>query len=181
MTVLANVVIPAIAEHIVIMFALLIPVTMIEAVVIMRRHLLRYPESVKLSFIANLFSTIVGLPIGYVFAALGIIPAGLFTELLPKNIGSPIGVILGNAIAHGGTIPNKFDDIGYSLGTLLVMIPYFFVTVIVERRVIAKRKPELNTPALTKTVWIMNGITYGLIAIPVAIGAINAFVKLYAR
>jgi hypothetical protein len=180
MTVLANVMIPTIAEHVVIMLVLLIPVTMIEAVVIMRRHFLKYPESLKLSFLANLISTIVGLPIGYVFALLGIIPAGLFTMLLPKNIGSAIGIILGNAIFRGGTIPNKLDEVGFYLGTLIVMVPYFLVTLLIERKVIAKHKPELDTPVLTKTVLIMNSITYGLLALPVVIGAINAVIKFYA-
>lgn len=177
MIILANVAIPTIAEHVVIMLILLVPVTLIEAVVLMRRHLLRYRESFKLSLRANLRSTLVGLPLGYVFALLGVIPAGLFTMLLPKNIESAIGVILGNVIMHGGTIPNKLDEVGFYLGTLLVMIPYFLVTLRVERKVIVKNKAELDTPVLTKTVLIMNGITYGLLALPVVIGAIYAVMK----
>ncbi|MFA5252343.1 MAG: hypothetical protein WC454_07150, partial [Phycisphaerae bacterium] len=154
MIILANLVIPTIAEHIIIMLYLLVPVSFIEAIILTQRHVLKYPESLKLSFYANTKSTLIGLPIGYVLALIGIIPAGLFTTLLPKNIGSAIGNILGNAILHGGTIPNKFDETGFYLGTLLVMIPYYLVTIRIERKVIVKHKVELNTPSLTKTVWI---------------------------
>lgn len=177
MIILANVVLPSVAEHVIIMLVLLVPITLIEAVVIMRRHLLRYMESFKLSLCANLRSTLIGLPLGYIFAILGIIPAGLFAMLLPKNIESAIGVILGNVVLHGGTIPNKLDEIGFYIGTLLVMIPYFIITLRIERKVIVKKKTELDTPVLTKTVWIMNGITYGLLVIPVAVGTIHAAIK----
>ena len=89
MIILANVIIPMIAGHVIVMLILLIPVAIIEAVVLARRHLLKYMESFSLSFRVNLRSTLVGLPLGYVFALLGIIPAGLFVTLLPKNLSRP--------------------------------------------------------------------------------------------
>ncbi len=177
MAILANVMIPMVAEHIIIMLILLVPISIIEAVIIALRHVLKYSESLKLSFYANTKSTLIGLPIGYVLALFGVVPAGLFAMLLPKNIGSAVGVVLFNTVAHGGTIPNKFDEIGFYLGILLVMIPYYLVTVYVERKVIVKRKAELNTPSLTRTVWIMNSITYGLLAIPVVYGAVLSVMK----
>jgi hypothetical protein len=62
-------------------------------------------------------------------------------------------------------------------GTLLVMLPYFLVTLRVERKYLIKRKPELDTPALTTTVRIMNDITYGILAIPIVMGAVHATMK----
>jgi hypothetical protein len=177
MIILANVMIPTIAEHIIIMLILLVPVSFIEAIILALRHVLKYRESLKLSFYANIKSTLIGLPIGYAFAFIGLIPAGIFASILPKNIGSVIGNIFLKAVAHGGTIPSKFDEIGFYLGILLVMIPYYFVTIRIERKVIVKYKAELNTPSLTRTVWIMNGITYGLLAIPVVYGATGAVTK----
>ena len=178
MIILANVMIPTVAEHVVIMLVLLIPVALIEAVVLARRHLLKYAESLNLSFRANLRSTLVGLPLGYAFALLGVIPAGLFVTLLPERIGSAIGIILFNVIGRGGTRPNELDEVGFFMGTLLVLIPYFLVTLRIERKVIAKRKPELDTPTLTTTVRIMNDITYGILAVPIVIGAVRAIMKL---
>ena len=122
-----------------------------------------------------------GLPLGYVFAFLGVIPASLFAALLPDKIGSVIGLILSNAWAHGGTAPSDMDDAGYFLGTLLVMIPYFLVTLRVERKYIAKLRVDLDNPRLRTTVCIMNAITYGLLAIPIAAGAIKAVMKVVSN
>jgi hypothetical protein len=160
------------------MLILLVPVTLIEGLVLARRHLLKYPESFRLSLRANLRSTLVGLPLGYVFAILGLVPAGLFSMLLPKKVESTIATILGSAIVHGGKTPTELNEIGFFLGTLIVMIPYFLVTLNIERNVIVRLKPDLDTPELTKTVRIMNGITYGLLAIPVVVGAVMAVMKL---
>lgn len=181
MIVLANVMIPTVAEHVVIMLILLIPVALIEAVVLARRHFLKYAESFRLSLRANLRSTFVGIPLGYVFALAGVIPAGLFAGLLPEKTKSVIGAILFNAVGRGGTRPNELDDVGFFLGTLLVMIPYFLVTLRVERKMIVKNRPELDTPSLTATVRIMNEITYGLLALPLVIGAVGAVMKLVSN
>lgn len=181
MIILANVMIPTVAEHVVVMLILLLPVALIEAVVLARRHLLKHMESFSLSFRANLRSTLIGIPLGYFFAVLGIIPAGFFVTLLPERVGSVIGVILSNAIAHGGTRTSELEDelaaVGFFLGALLAMIPYFLVTLRIERKVIVKRKPELDTPKLTKTIRIMNDITYGILAVPIVFGAVRAVVE----
>ena len=181
MIVLANVMIPTVAEHVVIMLVLLIPVALIEGVVLARRHVLKYGESFRLALRANLVSTFVGLPLGYVFALAGFIPAGLFVSLLPERIESVIGVILSGALYHGGTAPSELDEVGFFLGTLLVMIPYFLVTIRVERKVLMKRKPDLDIPALKTTVRIMNDITYGLLALPIAMGAVRAVMRLISN
>ena len=122
-----------------------------------------------------------GLPLGYVLAFLGVIPAGLFATLLPHKIGSLTGLILVNTLGHGGTIPSAADEAGYFLGTLLVMIPYFLVTLRVERKYIAKLRVDLDNPRLTTTVRIMNAITYWLLAIPIVAGAINAVMKVVSN
>ncbi len=180
MVIMANVMIPSVAEHVVIMVFLLLPVVLVEAVVLEQRHLLKVVEALKLSLLANLRSTFVGLPLGYLFAWLGLIPVGLFAALLPENVSSPISRILENMVAHGGTVPNKYDEVAFYLGTLLVMIPYYFVTLRVERKVIVKRNPSLDTPRLWGTVYLMNVSTYSLLALPVIAGAIRAGRRLAA-
>ncbi len=125
-------------------------------------------------------SDLVGLPLGYLFAWLGIIPAGLFAAMLPESVSSPISQILFNVVGHGGMVPSKYDAIAYYLGTLLVMIPYFVVTLRVERRVIIKRKPGIDAAALSVTVRLMNSITYALLALPVIVGAFRAWLRLKA-
>jgi hypothetical protein len=178
MVIFSNVLIPTVAEHVVIMLILLVPVVLIEAVVLARRHRLKYGESFGLTFQANLRSTLVGLPLGYLFALCGIIPAGLFAALLPEHLGSLVSIILFNAVGRGGSIPGELDEVGYFLGTLLVLIPYFYATLRVERKYLVKRKPGLSTPALLTTVRIMNDITYGILMIPIVVGSVFAVIRL---
>ena len=75
-----------------------------------------------------------------------------------------VGVILFNAIGHGGTVPSRLDGVGFYLGTLLALVPYFLITLRIERKQIAKMRSDLDGPRLTATVRIMNDITYGLLS-----------------
>jgi hypothetical protein len=177
MIVFANVMFPSIAAHVVVMLLLLGPITYLEGLVLSRRHTLKLSDSLGLSFQANLRSTVIGLPLGYCFAMVGIIPAGVFAALLPQQTGSVVGKILFHALGIGGTIPSKADEFGFYVGTLIVMIPYYLVTIRVERKCLAKLRPELDNACLTTTVRIMNDLTYGLLAIALVVGAIGELLE----
>jgi hypothetical protein len=176
--IIGNVMIPTLAGHIVVLLALLAPISMIEAVVLTWMCRTTLWPTIGLSLGANFRSTLVGVPLGYLLALAGIIPAGLFSGLLPKHLGVPIGHVLGGAIAIGGTIPNRYDELGYAVGTLLVMIPYFFVTRRVERKYILAHRPNLDPPLVARAVNRMNLITYALLAVPVVWKTVQAVTKL---
>jgi len=177
MILISNVMIPTIAGHIVVMLGLLIPVALIEAIVIARRHALPYKRSFGVALVANVYSTIVGIPLGYLFAFLGLIPVGMFTNIMPDRVGSVLRETLFHAVAYGGTVPSELDRIGMFLGTLLVMIPYYLVTVDVETTCL-KHKLVDDPSDLRLTVGIMNAVTYGLIAVPVVVGAVRELGRL---
>jgi len=180
MGLLANVAIPTVAGHIVVMVVLLIPVALIEAVVLSQRHGLGYGESIGLSLRANVRSTFVGLPMGYVFALAGIIPAGIFAGLLPGSVRSPIQAILLSAVLAGGVHPSnaQLASVALLLGTLLAMIPYFLITLRIERQVIVKHRPDLDSPRLQATVRIMHDITYGCLLLLVIAATFHQWMQL---
>ncbi|MEE8104851.1 MAG: hypothetical protein V3T86_04885 [Planctomycetota bacterium] len=177
MILLSNVMIPTVAGHVVLMLGLLIPVALVEAIVIARRHDLQVWQSFGLAMGANLKSTIIGIPLGYLFAVLGLIPSGLFTRFVPEAVQPIISVTLFHAVAYGGKVPSELDRMGLLLGTLLVMIPYYLVTIRVERKYL-EQKLEDDPSVLRSTVRIMNAITYGLLAVPVVVGAVLELVRL---
>ena len=177
MVLLSNVMIPTVAGHFVLMLGLLIPVALIEAIVIARRLDLEVGQSFGLALGANLKSTIVGIPLGYLFAVLGLIPAGMFTRLVPEGVQPILSSTLFHAVAYGGTVPSELDRMGLFLGTLLVMIPYYLVTLRVERKYLEQRLED-DTADLRSTVRIMNATTYGLLAVPVVVGAASELVRL---
>ena len=177
MILLSNVMIPTVAGHFVLMLGLLIPVALIEAIVIARRHDLEFGKSFGLALGANLKSTIIGIPLGYLLAVLGLIPAGVFTLLVPEGVQPILSLTLFHAVAYGGTVPSELDRMAFYLGTLLVMIPYYLVTLSVERKYL-EQKLEDDPSDLRSTVRIMNAITYGLLAVPVVTGAVLELVQL---
>ncbi|MBI5365590.1 MAG: hypothetical protein HZA54_01025 [Planctomycetes bacterium] len=177
---LANVAIPSIAIHVVVMLVLLLPVTIAEGIVLMWRHPLSQAEAMGLALRANLRSTLAGLPVGYLCALAGIIPAGIFASLLPPGPRSVIGLILAKTVFIGGMFPNDADDLGFFVGTVLVMLPYYLVTVKVERACLARRRGDLDPERLAMTVRIMNGVTYGLLLIPLLVGMVQAGVRFAA-
>lgn len=183
MPILANVAIPTVAIHIIAMFFLFIPIVIVEAIVLAKRHKLESEESFNLMFIANLKSTLIGLPLGYFFAVLGLIPPGIFASFLPEKFESAVSFLLSGAMVQGGTIPmpmdpELFNEAGFYIGTLLVMIPYYLVTLHIERKAIIKRKPDLDTPALKTTLRIANDITYGAIVLFISIKAFIVVIDL---
>jgi hypothetical protein len=178
---LGNVMLPTVAGHVVVMLVLLPVIAAIEAVVIARRHPLPYGRSFNLSLRANLRSTLIGIPLGYLFAFLGVIPAGMFALIpgIPKETKSLFGHILYGGMFIGGTVPSRYDSLGFFAGTILLMIPYYFITVRVEKKAIARLQANLVPARLNGTAYLMNAVTYGLLAVPVFIGGIHALLALH--
>ena len=176
--ILANVIIPTLAGHIVVMALLLFPVVALEASVVARRHDARYETAFGMVMRANLKSTFIGIPLGYIFAFLGVIPLGLFAEYLPEKTGGTIQLILGKALAAGGTLPNPLDAVGRYLGIMVVMIPYYLVTLRIERKSLQKEMAFEDPASVAFTVRIMNDVTYGILLIPITAGAIRAVMAL---
>lgn len=163
---IANVMLPSVAGHMLVLVVLLLPIALIEAAVLARMLMLKYGRAFNLSLSANSRSTLVGLPLGYLCALVGVIPAGMFALLLPKNVSSPIGCVLFHMISTGGAPPSRYDDLGFCLGTLILMVPYFFLTLREERRSILNAEKDLDPVLVRRAVFRMNAVTYAMLAIP---------------
>lgn len=162
---LANVALPSFVGHWV-LFTLLLPiVATIEAVVLARVLKIKPVDSFVTSVYANWRSTIAGLPMGWLMALTGLIPAGFLAMLLPAPYRDPSFQIIAFATLTGGIIPTRFSGIAMAAGNLLVLIPYYFVTVRVERRVVQARHPKLDPELIARAVRWANRITYCVLAL----------------
>jgi hypothetical protein len=65
----------------------------------------------------------------------------------------------------GGVIPTKFSMIAIAAGNLLILIPYYFATVPVERKVVETRHPECDPKLVAHAVRWMNRVTYSMLAL----------------
>jgi len=162
---LANVALPSFIGHW-ILFVLLLPVIAgMEAAVLYRCLKTPPVESFVTAVHANWRSTIAGLPTAWCMALAGLIPAGILASLLPPSYRDPSMQIIAFTAFTGGIIPTRFSMIAMASGNLLLLIPYYIVSVRVERKVVESRHPDIDPKAVLVAVRWMNRMTYSLLAV----------------
>jgi len=162
---LANVALPSFIGHWVLFIILLPLVAAIEAVVLARVLKIAPMESFVTAAHANFRSTIYGLPWGWCMALAGLVPAGIMAAFLPEPYRDPAFQIIAFTALTGGVIPTKFSMIAIAAGNLLILIPYYFATVPVERKVVETRHPECDPKLVAHAARWMNRITYSMLAL----------------
>jgi hypothetical protein len=162
---LANVALPSFVDHWVLFVIILPLVAAIEAIVLSRLLMIPFGESFDTAMRANWRSTLVGIPVGWCMALAGLIPAGILAALLPPHYGDPVFQIIAFTALTGGMIPSKFTMIAMAAGNLLILIPYYFASVRVERRVVENRHPEVDRKLIGFAARTMNQITYSVLAL----------------
>lgn len=162
---LANVALPSFIGHWVVFIILLPFVAAVEAVVLARLLGINGAESLVTSAKANWRSTIVGLPAGWCMALAGLIPAGVLTYLLPAPYRDPAFQIIAFTAFTGGFIPTRFSGIAMAAASLVVLVPYYFATVRVERKVVEARHPEIDPQRVAVAVRWANRLSYFVLSL----------------
>ena len=165
MMLFANVALPSFIGHWIVFVILLPLVATIEAVVL--AAVLKTPprDSLIVAVHANWRSTVAGLPLGWCMALAGLIPAGILAFFLPAPYRDPSYQIIAFTALTGGIIPNDFTMIAMAAGNLLILIPYYFVTVRIEQKVVASHHPEIDPKRVAFAVRWMHRITYTMLAL----------------
>jgi hypothetical protein len=150
--------IPMLAWQFPLAVALFVPVVVVESVIawlILREPL--WPVASRICF-ANAVSTFVGIPMAWVFMVLteGIIGGGRFT-----GYGSPWATFQSVVLSAPWLPP---DDIQLRwlvpAATLVLLVPYFFVSLAVERWMMLMRWRNLPRSRVFSAAWIGNVVTY---------------------
>jgi hypothetical protein len=115
---------------------LFVPVVLIEAVFAMRVLRVRFGEGLRLSFWANLFSTVLGVPIGTCL--------------------NPIPFMLA-----GGENSGIAGDLVFSAALLL---PLYILSVLAEAWVVRRLVDGSTRKKVWRWAWLANGVTYALIS-----------------
>ena len=165
--VLADVGVPMIFVQWPLMICALIPVIVVEALVIRKRLPIPYRRAFVGAAKANLVSTLVGVP-----AAWGIMLVVEFATLYPTILAaekwhwrpdkSPlfsIFYVLG--MAWTGAPDNSAWPI--ALAAALLLIPTFFVSVCIERRLYRRSYTEFDKVAVDRCCWFANLYSYALL------------------
>lgn len=157
---LANVALPTVVPHILAAAILLPLVAAIEALFIRRALLPGYWPAFRLAMGANWRSTLVGLPLGYFFAFIGAIPAGMFVNFIPPGSRLFYFSTVFHTMFVGGMLPNPYIPLAMAIGLVVILVPYFFASVIIERRYLLRHLPDADSTRIRHVAWKMNLATY---------------------
>jgi hypothetical protein len=172
MLVLANAGVPMIAWQFPLMVLLLIPVIVIETIV--SRGLVHgaLRNVVKGVAAANVCSTLVGIPLAWgAMLGMNILTTGT------KSVGlaSPMAVFKSVVLQSSWLVPYE-DDLYWMipLATLVLLLPYFLVSVYTENRVLRRMWNEEPRTVVSRVAWLSNTTTYLLFLIATLVWLFSA-------
>jgi len=148
------------------MIIALIPIIALESYCLRSMLKLPFAKSLKLMTIANLESTIIGIPLTWV--------ALLLIEMLVSFVGwsiFKIGTELPDVLTYiymttlGAAWLVPFEEWVIPAASLFLLIPFYFVTWYVEYRCLKKRIKKTKPAILKGIVRNINLISYGLLGI----------------
>lgn len=145
----------------------LIPVILVEAYVAVRVLGLSYSNAFKAVGSANLRSTLVGIPVT------GLLMAAVQVWTLIAGLGN-LDTTLGHFAVTTLALTGETDDWMIPAVAILHSVPFFFTSVYVERRSMAKHLPEADGANLRRWAWQANLLSYGLIDVGLAVATVLA-------
>ena len=153
------------------MVCALIPVILVEALLIRRWLPLSYKEAFSGTSMANLVSTLVGVPLAWLFMfvmEIGILfPVAVAADHWHWKMDSPVLQVMGVLVSAAWLVapvdgnPSLYWAIPTALALLL--IPLFFVSVWIERRICRRSWPHLDVAQVRRAVFKANVASYGIL------------------
>jgi hypothetical protein len=136
---LANVALPAFLPHGLATLVGILVIAAIEGWFLMRGIKLRYGESYRHSLAANWMSTIAGIPLAWLLWLAGLIPVTIGLSAIGIDPHPAVTSTLMQTAMSGGMVPTEWMNVGSSAAWILMLIPFWFGSVWIERRTIMKR------------------------------------------
>jgi hypothetical protein len=174
----ADVGIPMIFVQWPLMFCALIPVIVVEAFLIRRWVSLSHREAFSGIAKANLLSTVVGIPLAWL-AMLAVeyavmLPVSLAADKWHWKLDSPIFQVIGFALTVAWIAPfNAYVTV--PIAAALLLIPCFYASVWIERRVCLWAWSAADPAAVRRGVYLANLASYSVLFVFACIWALFEF------
>jgi hypothetical protein len=147
----------------------LVPIVYLEAIYYRRRLPVTWNQALNGSWKANVWSTLVGIPLTWL--ALVIIEFGTmyffgnsFNSRSPILAESYLASYLYFVITSPLLIPVRDGlDLVIAGASMVLLLPCYLVSYLGESRVLQKKWPELDPKLIRKHVWYAHLLTYGLL------------------
>ena len=175
--ILANVGIPSFLPHFSLMLVGLFIVTAVETVTL--RKVLGQPwwASYRATLTANLYSTLVGLPFAWMLILFGLVGTSMLASLTPLKDSDFLGAFLSEMAFNGGSVPGFSTELSRACAALVLLIPFYFMSVWIERRHLQKKFSELDRAVLGRAVRRMNLHSYSIFLVLRLVGLVAVMVE----
>jgi hypothetical protein len=145
---------------------LLIPVVFLEAWVATRVLAVQYREGVRLATAANLFSTILGIPVTWVIL---LVLGGLLGPALGTDPHGQMARAAASVLSCPWVFPDD-PDRGWQgwmviVAAMILCMPFCLMSVAVEASVVRKGVSLALLPGVRRWAWQANLLSYGLIEV----------------
>jgi hypothetical protein len=165
--VLADAGLPMITFEFPAMVTMLVPVIVVEALVLRRQLSLGTARSVTLSATANIASTLIGIPLSW--CAMLVIEL-VTAPIIALGAGSPVQMFARAVLQAAWLPPSDEAQLLWlaPVAAMVLLVPAFFVSVVLERRMLTKSCPEISPTDLSRACWRANEVSYALLCICLA-------------
>lgn len=181
---LANIALPSFLPH---SFATVVGIFVIAAIegfFLMRLLDLDFSKAYASSLSANWRSTIVGIPVAWLLWVAGWVPVGYGLSLLDRELLELHPAVLPTLVKSafvGGMMPDEWTLVGSAVAWLVMLVPFWFGSVWIERKTIAKRFPCKDPTLISKAVVRGNLASYCLFLVMGLLGLVIAIADLPSR
>jgi hypothetical protein len=168
MPILANVGVPMIFIQLPLMLYALVPVIILEALLIRRWLTLSFRDAFVGVTKANVFSTLVGVPLAWLamlaleFAVM--LPLGLAADKWEWKLDGPVWQLLGFlfSVAWLAPVSGRLHWM-VPAAVALLLVPCFFLSVVLERRSCMRTWSTMDPARVRRSVFAANLASYGLL------------------
>lgn len=172
--ILANVAIPTFFSHSALSLVGLVVIAAVEAVFLFRIGVGLYRDCYRAALEANVWSTFLGIPLAWLLWTVGLIPVMWGADILGMESHPLIARIAIGTFIQGGMIPSEWTHIGREVGMMLMLVPFFFGSVWMERKIYLRRFPGIDRVEITRAVRKGNLTSYLFFLLLSLVGVWNA-------
>jgi len=166
--ILANAGVPMLPVQWMFMVVALLPIILIEAVVVWRKHAVGFKRSLERSLggsaAANVISTLSGVPLSWGLMFLIMLAGYLIDDALSIKWDSP-AVMVAYVVLNAAWLAPHETHLNWMIPMALaiLMIPSYFLSVWIEYMVCKRIWKEMNRKEVWNTMRVANGVTYGIL------------------
>lgn len=147
------------------MFLALIPIMLVESIILRWRLTLTWKESIKGGVIANLVSTIAGVPLSWGFMFIFTVIAYTLESEFSFSWDSPVMMAIYFIFTSAWLAPYEWHYAAWliPMALIIMLVPAYFLSLWIEYWICKYVWQDKPKNLIWQAIRIMNGVTYGVL------------------